>query len=406
MASVHKTRTGKWEVRFRQGDQNRSRTFKTKEEARGFQAEVERSEFAPLRPKDVPTLGDYANEWLARRDDLADSTRKQYAQWLAFHILPERVEKRGGLDSELGNMRLNEIESSHVKDWQHKRLDAGAGPVVLAKAQTLLSQILDEAVVDGYREYNPVASVKRPRRKKGEKRKGVTLTAVQVEGIREWYLAHDDFGSATLVSVLAYIGIRPQDALALEWRDFDDDLIVNKKNTDGVIVAGSKTNEDSERKVYIPVQVRADLNGWRDRIPHAKLIFPNRDGKPWTAANYNNWRFRKRTKKQQAEGLDAEVKCFKRAVIETGLPESTRPYDLRHTAASLYANAGWNHLEIAHQLGHSPEVSMRVYQHIIDFTPGRERLSIEDMIAAAREQTCSEVRSESVRRNAVDRESH
>jgi hypothetical protein len=44
---------------------------------------------------------------------------------------------------------------------------------------------------------------------------------------------------------------------------------------------------------------------------------------------------------------------------------------------------------------------MRVYQHIIDFTPGRERLSIEDMIAAAREQSCSE----SVRRNAVDRES-
>lgn len=397
MASCHKTRTGKWEVRFRQGEQNRSRTFKTKEEARGFQSEVERSEFAPLRPQDVPTLGDYAKEWLTRRDDLADSTRRQYRQWLTHHILPERVELRGGLDSQLGNMALNQIKPGQVKDWQHRRLDDGAGPVVLAKAQTLLSQILDEAVVDGYLEYNPVASVKRPRRKKGEKQARRTLTAVQVEGLREWYLAREDFGSATLISVLAYIGIRPQDALALEWRDLDDDLIVNKKNTNGVIVAGSKTDEDAERKVYIPVQVRADLNGWRDRIPHAKLIFPNRDGKPWTGANYNNWRSRK----QEKDGVATPVKCFKLAVRETGLAESTKPYDLRHTAASLYAAAGWNHLEIARQLGHSPEVSMRVYQRLIDFDPGRERRSIEDMISAAREQTCSEI----VRKTPVDRES-
>lgn len=397
MASVHKTRTGKWEVRFRQGDQNRSRTFRTKEEARGFQAEVERSEFAPLRPQDVPTLGDYAIEWLKRRDDLAESTRKQYRQWLLHHILPERVELRGGLDSQLGNMELNRIEPSQIKDWQHRRLDDGAGPVVLAKAQTLLSQILDEAVVDGYLDYNPAASVKRPRRRKGEKQGRRTLTAVQVEGLREWYLAREDFGSATLISVLSYIGIRPQDALALEWRDLDAGLTVNKKNIGGEVVRGSKTDEDSERRVYVPVQVRADLMNWREFIPHAKLIFPNRDNKPWTASNYNNWRSRK----QEKDGVPTPVKCFKLAVRDTGLPESTKPYDLRHTAASLYADAGWNHLEIAHQLGHSPEVSMRVYQHIIDFAPGRERRSIEDMIAAAREQTCSEI----VRKTPGERES-
>lgn len=397
MASVHRTRTGKWEVRFRQGDQNRSRTFKTKEEARGFQAEVERSEFAPLRPQDVPTLGKYAEEWLSRRDDLADSTRKQYAQWLAFHILPERVDLRGGLDSQLGNMELSQIKPSQIKDWQHRRLDGGAGPVVLAKAQTLLSQILDEAVVDGYLDYNPAASVKRPRRKKGEKQGRHTLTAIQVEGLREWYLAREDFGSAALISVLAYIGIRPQDALALHWRDLDAKLLVDKKNIGGEIVRGSKTSEDSEREVYVPVQVRADLMTWREFIPNATLIFPNRDNKPWTAANYNNWRSRK----QEKDGVPMAVKCFKLAVRDTGLPEFTRPYDLRHTAASLYAAAGWNHLEIARQLGHSPEVSMRVYQRLIDFDPGRERRSIEDMISAAREQTCSEI----VRRKPVDRES-
>ena len=368
MASVHRRSSGNYQVRWREGRANRSRTFKTRDEARRWQGMVERSEVATPRPGEVPTLMEYADAWLATRTDLAETTRVQYDRWLTFHIYPE-----------LAHTPVNELTGQRIQGWQDRRLAEGAGPAVLGKAQTLLSQILDKAVIEGLLAHNPVAPVKRPRYKKGTAN---PLSVAQVEGLRRWYLERDDFGSATLISVLAYIGLRPQDALALTWADDEGELLVNKKNVAGEIVPGSKTGEH-QRWAYIPAPVRADLNEWRERIPEATLIFPNRDGNPWTAANYNNWRSRRQFK----DGKPAKIKCFKLAVVETGLSESVKPYDLRHTAASLYALAGWNHLEIANQLGHSPEVSVRVYQHLLSRKVGARtsRLTVDEMIQQERD---------------------
>jgi integrase len=88
------------------------------------------------------------------------------------------------------------------------------------------------------------------------------------------------------------------------------------------------------------------------------------------------------------------VKSFKMAATDVGLGASLTPYALRHTAASLYASVGWTHVEIAHQLQHSPETSIREYQHVIHEAPTDR--SIEDNIREARGQT-SEKCSGSVR---------
>lgn len=365
MASVHKQANGNFQVRWREGKANRSRTFRTKDEARRWQGMVERSEVATPRPGEVPTVMEYADAWLATRTDLAETTQTQYDQWLTFHIYPE-----------LGHIPVTDLTAARIQDWQDKRLAEGAGPAVLGKAQTLLSQILDKAVIKGLLAQNPIAPLKRPRYKKS---KGRALSPEQVEGLRNWYLEREDLGSAALISVLAYVGLRPQDALALTWADFDAELHVDKKNVGGEIVPGSKTG-DSERWAYIPGPVRDDLDAWRDWMPEATLIFPNRDGNPWSKANYNNWRSRRQFK----DGKPAKIKCFKLAAEETGIGQSFRPYDLRHTAASLYAAAGWNHLKIANQLGHSPEVSVRVYQHLLDRHEIGSGTTVDQMIQEAR----------------------
>jgi len=366
MASIHRSSSGSWSVRWREGSRNRSRSFKTKDEARRWQGMVERSEIALPSPGEVPKLADYADAWLAGRTDLAETTAVQYQRWLTFHIYPE-----------LGDLRFHELTTPRLVEWQRRRIGEGAGRSVLGKAQTLLSQILDLAVLEGFLAHNPLLSLKRPGYKKQQAR---WLDAQEVEAIRGYYLDREDVGSAALVSVLAYIGIRPQEALALEWSDLDGDLWVAKKNVQGEILDGSKTGDGHKRFVYVPAPVRADLNTWRDVIPEAKLMFPNRDGQPWTQANYNNWRSRK----QEKGGKPAKIKCFKRAALETGIGWNLRPYDLRHTAASLYAAAGWNHLEIADQLGHSPEVSMRVYQHLFRKRRGQEKRSLDEQVAEAR----------------------
>jgi integrase len=365
--SIQLTKYGTFEVRYREGRRHRSATFKTKKEATAFQQRVEASPYAPARSGDVPSLEDFAADWLAGRGDLADTTMEQYCRWLDVHIVPD-----------LGHLPLIDLRPRRLAAWQADRLAAGAGPAVLGKAQTLLSQILDSAVLPyEYLEVNPVAALKRPAYKKREHR---WLTAAEVESIRRWYLERDDAGSAALVSVLAYVGIRPQDALALRWSDLDERLAVTKKNVDGQILPGSKTGDGYRRTVYVPPTVRAELEDWRHGDD---LIFPRKDGMPWSKSDFDNWRSRRQSKARAEQAGTTKGKCFKLAAEQVGLGWTLKPYDLRHTGATLYAAAGWNHLEVARQLGHSPEVSMRVYQHLFDGTEG-DRRSVEDYILEAR----------------------
>jgi integrase len=258
-----------------------------------------------------------------------------------------------------------------LAEWQRQRLAEGAGPAVLAKAQTLLGQILKLAVLPyEYLDSNPVLALDSPR---WEKKQHRWLTAAEVEALRSWYLEHDDAGSALLLSILAYIGIRPQDALALEASDIGKELSVTKTNRGGVIVPGSKTGLTHRRRVKIPEPVRADLEGW---VKTEGLIFPRAiDGQPWSKYDWDNWRSRQPIKGKRP-------KCFKRAAEDVGLGSNLKPYDLRHTAASLMAACGWASTEIAHQLGHSTSESERTYQHLLD--TGGQRQSIDAYILEAR----------------------
>ncbi len=373
----HLTKYGTFEIRYREGNKHRSKSFKTKTEARRFKDEVNQRLAAGkgiVREQDVPFLEDFAIEWMAGRTDLAESTQEKYAEFLATHVLPD-----------LGHLRLTDLRPRRLAEWQKDRLAAEAGPAVLGKAQTLLGQILNEAVLPHeYLDVNPVSALKKPKHKKKEHR---WLTAFEVEQIRMKFIDWEDLGSATLVSVLAYVGIRPEDVLALEWEDFRDGrLSVTKKNVNGKIESGSKTGEGYRRTVYVPPMVLADLREWGEG-QKTGLIFPRaKDGQPWTKSNFDNWRARRQyRKKPNGKKELRKGRCFKLAAEESGLGWNLVPYSLRHTGATLYIASGWNHVKVAHQLGHSPEVSMRTYQHLYDSAShAAEHRDVDDYIREAR----------------------
>jgi integrase len=375
--SVHPTKYGTWEVKYRVDGKQRSKAFKSETLAQRFDAEVMQAKDegrpAPEPRRKVPTLDEFAEDWLTGRVRLADSTLEKYGELLERHIFPE-----------LGKLPLTELRPRRLHDWQQHRLDAGAGPAVLGKAQGLLRQILKTAVMPHeYLEVNPVLELERPEYVKREHR---WLAAADVELLRGWYLEREDLRSATLVSVLGFIGIRPQDALALEWKHLDGDrLTVIQKVSDGVIVPGSKTGEHWKRRVYVPGPVLDDLADWRAAGSGRGLIFPRSDGQPWQKHDWDNWRskYTRPGGRRHGTGSRPLARCFKLAAEDVGLGATLKPYDLRHTAATLYAAAGWTAVEIGHQLGHSAEVSQRTYQHLLDAKPG-ERRSIEDYISEAR----------------------
>lgn len=365
--SVHRTPQGTYRVKYREAGQQKSATFPTRAEAERFDADLKqrRLEGKPInRQQDAPVLTDFIVDWLAGRTDLSDKTLKSYSQALETHVLPY-----------LGNHKVHrsELRPAVLAEWQRDRLTAGSGPAIVKRARGVLSQVLDAAVLPHeLLDSNPIAPVKPPKVPPSEPR---FITAIEVERIRRRLLEQGDIGSASLVSVLAYVGIRPQDGLALDWSHMGAKLRVIQKNVDGKILPGSKTGMGYRRQVNLPDPVRADLESWRVASNGGTegLIFPRpTDDLPWKETDYRNWRRR----------------VFSQAADAAGVG-SLNPYDLRHTCASLLAAAGWNHLEIAAQLGHSPETSVKVYQHLIQVELG-ERRSIDEWISEARAEAAKE----------------
>jgi integrase len=314
---------------------------------------------------------------LASRKKLAPSTKAQYREWLAVHVLPI-----------LGHLSIAELKPRLLQEWQDTRLEEGAGPAVLGKAQTLLGQILKKAVLPyEYLDANPVAALDKPEYAAREHR---WITASEVEAIRLWYLERDDIGSATLVSVLAYVGPRPQAHLARLWTDLRPEppkwvrspaagsggLQISSKNSQGVILPGSKTSAQDRSFVYVPSLVVADYKLWQEASLGTGLIFPRaKDGEPWTKTDWDNWR--SRLLKDGSLGYS-----FKQAARDVGLGRSLKPYDLRHTCATLCAAAGWNDVELGQQLQNSAETCARVYKHLLHEAPTGG--TIDDYIAEAR----------------------
>lgn len=64
-----------------------------------------------------------------------------------------------------------------------------------------------------------------------------------------------------------------------------------------------------------------------------------------------------------------------------------RPYTLRHSFASLLLHEGRSVIYVARQLGHSAQLTMSTYGHVIEELDDAPRISAEDAIRAARTST-------------------
>jgi integrase len=354
--SIHQGKNGKWQVRWREGKRNRSRTVDRKSDAIRLDAEVRRiSQLGGIIPSRAggTTFETFAAEWLVSRRDLAARTRELYLQLLDHHIVPE-----------LGHLPLTDLRPAMLWDWQQARLRDGAGPVQMGKATTLLKQILDHAVRLELIGRNPASALAQP---KHLRRVPQPLSPDEVEDLRAWMLERERLGDATLISVLAYGGLRPGEALALRWADFDRDRLAVTK----AIAYGEEkeTKTGATRGVHLPRAAAMDLAAWKlASVSPAGLIWPRaKDLMPWERHDWQNWRRRWFSKAAKAIGR-----------------EGLRPYDLRHSCASLMIAEGRPVTEVASQLGHSPTVCLTTYAHLIDSARGREIRTADAWIAEAR----------------------
>ncbi len=345
-----------WRVRWRQHGRNRARSFSTRRDAADFDAEVRRQRRAgSLGTLDAGTesLGEYVTEaWaVTHAVTLAPKTRLHYASLYDHHLRPF-----------LGSIALRDIDPETVGRWQADRLAAGAGPVAVRQALDLLGSVLEHAFVSGRVAENPVRRVKKARLPRREEVQA--LSPLSIEAMR----AALDVRDAALLSVLAYAGLRPGEAFGLHWGDIRERTMLVQRSISLGADADTKTRQ--HRTVRLLAPLAADLRSWRvaaGRPDDKELVFPGKDGQPWTQAAYQSWRRR----------------AFHRATQAAGLAHA-RPYDLRHSFASLLLHEGRSVIYVARQLGHDARLTLTRYGHVMDELEDTPRIEAEVAIANAR----------------------
>jgi integrase len=177
------------------------------------------------------------------------------------------------------------------------------------------------------------------------------------------------------VSVLAYAGLRPGELRALRWGDVRKATITVERaaRPDGTI---KSTKNHERRAVRLLAPLAADLaelrraagNPTDDLLVLPPVGQPAADAHPeavaWTKTDWQVWRARR----------------WDKACKLAGMPTSPRPYDLRHSFASLLLAEGKSVHYVARQLGHSPALTLSTYGHLFAEYENAERIDAEHEI--------------------------
>ena len=354
-----------WRVRWHEPDgAERSRTFDRRADAVAYEATVRLAKRAgDLAPLDAgrETLADFAEEWweLYAKANLQTATLKNYAVLWNKHALPR-----------LGQVPLRQLTPQVITRFRADLERDGVRPPTVRKTLVTLQSMLRVAVEWQRIPSNPVKATRKPTVRP---ERAVTPPApVTVEQIRAWLQEHGEPRDAVLVSVLAYAGLRPQEALALRWRNVRERTLLVEAAVAHGKLKGQKTGRPP-RTVKLLAPLRQDLAEWRlasGRPEGGAFVFPAADGGVWQLHAWQNWRRR---------SFDAAT-----AALDVG---ELVPYDLRHAFASLLLHEGRHSvIEIARQLGHSPTMTLNTYGHVMDELDGEAGVSAEEEIRRARAQ--------------------
>jgi hypothetical protein len=337
--SVKKCDNG-YTVRWRTAAGAHQRTLKgaTKAEAQAFEREQLRNRWqaGPGVSEGRMLFGEYLEEWITRAE-IAPSTRRSYN-----HSINK-------IKPFLGPYEMRQLSVPLVARFRSQLEAQSVGPAMVRKTLSVVQSCMRDAVLHGYLDRNFAAEVPKPTVKR--QRAVRPVMPEQVEAAR-LTLPPEKFGHSVLVAVLAYAGLRPQEALSLTWGD------VGAKS---LTIYSPKT--DRTRSVPLLAPLAEDLNAWRQSMQHSSLVFPRPDGDRWTETDWRN--YRRRTYKDL-------------------FGQGSYPYELRHTLATLMIYEGRPIMEVAAILGHSPQVCLSTYAHVLADFDYDNRIPAEEQIARAR----------------------
>jgi integrase len=352
-------RTRKYVVRWRSGGRHLSKSFTYQRDAERWDREQKRARelgvsLNPLRGSEA--LADVVEIWWkAHVVTLEDNTRDGYRIVWTRHIHPL-----------LGGIEIRSLTPGRVDAFRQSLEEAGTGAATVAKALAVLSGVCRFAVLRGLIDANPVREVRKP---KPRRQRFVTaLAPCGVERIRIELLVAGRLRDGVLVSTLAYAGLRPGEARALRWSDVRAGSLLVERAVAGRAIKATKN--ERLRAVRLVGALAVDLGLWRELAPFSDdddFVFANQTGGVTSDYDWRNWRKR----------------VFVPAASSAGVAIG-RPYDLRHSFASLLIHEGRSLAEVAVQLGDAVATVASTYTHAFVEAEALPREPAADVIDAAR----------------------
>jgi integrase len=372
--SVRK-RGDRWVVRWREGGRSspaHQKTFTREKDARRFDTAVRRAKDLGQLSSEVlgseQTVAAFLEEWWEKyaRALLKPSTLASYAYVLDRWIVPY-----------LGRMRLRDISRETVDEYRAQLRVAGAGTPTINRSLAILQGALQRAVEWRRLPSNPVAGTVRlahVRNSSIDAREPERVEAIRAAILESALLptgVRFRRADAALVSVLAYEGLRPGEAFALQWSDvlargLPRTRLRVARGLSERDVTSPKSAQAREPELFGPVAAElAELYLALGRPDPRTLVFADTKG---GHLRRQNWRQR----------------IWIPALAAAGEPYF-RPYDLRHTCATLLIYEGRPVTEVAAHMGHAdPGFTARVYGHVFRDASNRRGVSIESAISNAR----------------------
>lgn len=348
----------RWELRWREAGRRRSRTFDRKGDAVTFESDrVRRKQLGHAAIPDDVRLAEFVETYwrLHAIPNLAPSTREFYKLTWVNHIMPR-----------LGEHGVRELTPKRLSRFREELERAAVGVATVRKTMAILQSILSFAVAEELIEFNPAASVRKPRYERA--REPHIFLPAEVELIRGRLTTQRD---RTLVAVLAYSGPRPEEVVCrLAWDDIGERAIRFRD-----------TKRHRDRFTPLLAPLGDDLREWflASGRPSGKLpVFPAHDGTFWTDDDWRNWRSR------IWRGEDRPANARKQPTYPGAAPTGTRPRDLRSSFITLQVYAGVPLTTIAKQCGTSITMIEKHYAGVIENWDGVQR-GAEDQIRAARQ---------------------
>jgi integrase len=367
--SIDQLPSGSYRLRyFDANGKRRTKVFRFKTDARDWSEQIER---AKQRGRlgaidaDLQPLCELVAEHFAARDHLAPRTRS-----IDLDVWASNVDQRvkGNPDRqdyhEIAEMPLRAITPKVIESWVNEKLKEGKGANSVSKALLIMQAAFDRALRDETIDrHNPASLVDKPAKPATEAVR--PLSPRQVELIR----AQLDGQHKLLVSVLAYGGLRPSEALGLAWRHVGNNTLrIERATNPDATLKSTKTGR--KRSVRLLAPLADDLAQWREDHPadDDTLIFGC-----WSKCRWDNWRNRVLAPAAEAAGVSL-----------------ARPYDLRHAAASLWIGER-SYVEVAMWLGHNPAMTLATYAHLIEDLDPDERVDAAALILQARQDATLEL---------------